>query len=137
MHEHVRLPGQQLGDFPKLLQNDVPVVGAHGLSLPRHHAVFQKVIEFPHQQRDIETPMKGDARGIARTGSLRLHLDQSLDGATIQCLDSRPFRRVAGFGERDVAEIFKVKQSRLTIIVVEGGNRDSDGFEMRPHIGEG
>ena len=34
------------------------IVGAHRLPLPRHNPILQEMVELPHEERHIETPVE-------------------------------------------------------------------------------
>ena len=108
--EHLRLSRQHLGDA-LTPSADRRVVGrSHRLAQAGRNAVFQKVVELPHQQRHIESSVEGDTTRLWRRRPFYLKLYQLIDRLAVERFHFTTIRMATGLRQREVAEIFQ-KQS--------------------------
>src|SRR5262245_17825832 len=59
-----RLAGKQLGDVLEIAPNGQVIIGAHPFPPPRYDPVLQKMVEFPHEERHIETSVERETMWI-------------------------------------------------------------------------
>ena len=135
--EHLRLPCQQLGDALELRSDRRLVAWSHRLAQAGRDTIFQEVVEFPHQQRHIETSVKGDASRLRRRRTLHLQQHQLIDRLTIE--DSNLARSAwrQASAKRQIAEIFQIQQTGFAIVVLQVRDRHAGALQVRQHVGEG
>ncbi len=137
MDEDLRLPGQQFGDTLKRGADRLVVGRFHGLPEAGDNPVFEEVVELPHQQRHIESPVKSDTAGGGRLRPLHLKQHQLIDRLTIERNQPGTIRIAAGFCQRQIPEILQVQEAGLPIVIVQLRDGDTGPLQMREHVGKG
>ena len=94
-------------------------------------AILQEMVELPHEQRHIESPMKRQTTRIGRRGRLHLHLHQHVDRLPDSGLPEPGIGIPAGFRQREIAEIFQIEQPGRLIVVMESRHRHAGLGQMR------
>ena len=82
------------------------------------------MVELPHEERHIKTPVERETILIGWCRGLRLHLYEGVDGLRIARVQICRIRLATGFRQSEVSKIFKIEQPRRLIVVIEARNRN-------------
>ena len=87
------------------------------------------MVEFPHEQWDVERPSERDARvtDVVLARCVGMQCNQEINGLCVECPDDALVSVMHGMFERHVAKIFEIEESVVAIVVMERRNRQVRG----------